>query len=183
LPFSLSVEVAKKGTVFLAFTQYVLASLEDALDDCAANRNADSLKALDEGVAIYTGSIEGTEGGSTGVLLYSNARKRCINYKTCGANGDEISGNAKVNIDIFSNFSQMKVNLGGGNCTAARRNKEAVAKMIYIPLIQGGLRYGYLQSPPGTAKTPKAEAEGATFNAAVLPVVAKCNATAATVIG
>jgi hypothetical protein len=178
------VEVIKKGTNFLAFPVYVLAQLEDALDDCAANRSTDALKALDEAVAVYSGSMIGADAGASasGVLVFSHAQQRCVDFKTCGSTGTEVKGNAKVNIEVFANFTQMKTSLIGRNCTAARANKEAIAKKMFIPFIQGTMRNAYLQSAVGAAQSAKVEAEGAIYAAAILPLVAKCNITAASVI-
>jgi Low iron-inducible periplasmic protein len=164
---------------------YVLRELEDALDDCAASdptRNADQVLALDEAVAFYTGSLEGTTGTGEGVFIYSLANKRCINFKTCGPNGDQIEGTAKVNLDIFTEFNKMKQNLAAGssNCNEARTNKEAIAKKLFVPMIQGTLRYAYKQDQPDTNAI--AEAEGAIFAAAVLPIVDKCNPNSAATI-
>ena len=102
---------------------YALREMEDAIDDCVSGdtkRNADSVQALDEAVAFYTGSLEGTDGSTDGVFVHALAEKRCADFKTCGANGDQITGNAKVNINIFSHFSQMKSNIASRNCEAAR---------------------------------------------------------------
>jgi hypothetical protein len=160
----------------------VLGQLEAALDNCNATQSSNSLKALDEAVALYTGSLEGSLGGSAGVFIYNQARRSCADSKTCGSDGSQVEGNAKVNIDIYFNFTQMKSDLANGSCAAARRVKEDIAKKIVIPFIQGTIRSAYLQSSSALNQTQKIEAEGAIFAAAVLPVVAKCNATAAAVI-
>ena len=160
----------------------VLGQLEAALDNCNATQNSNALKALDEAVALYTGSLEGSLGGSAGVFIYNQARRSCADAKTCGSSGSQIEGNAKVNIDIYFNFTQMKSNLANGSCEAARRAKEDIAKKIVIPFIQGTIRSAYLQSSSALNQTQKIEAEGSIFAAAVLPIVAKCNASAAAVI-
>lgn len=163
---------------------YALRELEDAIDDCLSGdtkRNADSVMALDEGVAFYTGSLEGTDGGGEGVFVHALAEKRCANFKTCGVTGDQIVGNAKVNINIFSHFSNMQKNIAKGACDDARLDKEAIAKQLFVPMIQGTIRYAYSQSDPATTNT-KGEAEGAIFAAAVLPIVAKCNPDSAATI-
>ena len=162
---------------------YSLRELEDAVDDCLSGdtkRNADSVKALDEAVAFYTGSLEGTDGKGEGVFPYALAEKRCANFKTCGEAGDQIEGNAKVNLNIFSHFSNMQKNIAKRDCEAARLDKEAIAKQLFVPMIQGTIRYAFIQSEPDT--NTKAEAEGAIFAAAVLPIVAKCNSDSAATI-
>jgi hypothetical protein len=120
-------EAVAKTSAYLGVAMYVIRELEDSLDDCAAGdatRNGDSVQALDEAVAFYTGSLEGSDGGGSGVFIYTLAEKRCVNFKTCGTNGNQIEGNAKVNIDIFSLFSQMQTNLANKDCAAARLTKK-----------------------------------------------------------
>ena len=53
--------------------------------------------------------------------------------------------------------------------------------MMSVPLIQGTLRYAYITNTDANAGE-KAEAEGATFAAAVLPLVHACDEDAAEVI-
>ena len=58
-----------------------------------------SVHAWDEGVAFYTGSLEGAAygGNSAGKLLYRLAEKRCANFGTCGASGAGAAGTSQVN--------------------------------------------------------------------------------------
>ena len=172
--FSNCTEAAAKTSAYVGVAMYALREMEDAIDDCVSGdtkRNLDSVQALDEAVAFYTGSLEGTDGKGSGVFVYSLAEKRCKDFRTCGATADQADGvNAKVNLNIFSHFSQMKVNIAKKDCIAARLDKDAIAKQLFIPMIQGTIRYAYIQSQPDT--DAKAESEGAAFAAAVLPIVA-----------
>jgi hypothetical protein len=157
---------------------YVIRELEDALDDCSrqcgTQCNDDAVYALDEAVAFYTGSLEGWDGSGDGVLHYSLADKRCINFKTCGPEGTAIEGTSKVNLEIFKDFKSMQKELVNAQCEPARVHKENAVKKIWIPLIQGTLRYAYILST--TPQTDdKAQAEGVTFAAAVLPMIASCD--------
>ena len=74
------VEAVKKGTAYMNVWMYVIREFEDAIDDCTtctSNCNefsantAGPVHAWDEGVAFYTGSLEGTAygGNSNGKLL------------------------------------------------------------------------------------------------------------------
>ena len=177
------IEVVAKVSAYLGVAMYALREIEDSIDDCISGnveRNLDSVQALDEAVAFYTGSLEGTDGSGSGVFVYALAEKRCVDFKTCGATGDQITGNAKVNMNIFSQFSKMKVNIANKDCSAALLDKEAIAKQLFVPMIQGTIRYAYKQSQPDT--NIKAEAEGAAFAAAVLPIIAACNSESAATI-
>ena len=73
------VEAAKKGSAYMNVWMYAVREFEDAIDDCTSctsncnehSTNSDSVHAWDEGVAFYTGSLEGTAygGNSNGKLL------------------------------------------------------------------------------------------------------------------
>lgn len=173
-------EGVKKGTSYMAVLMYTIRELEDAIYDCelGCDReecNDDAVHALDEAVAFYAGSLEGAAGSSgEGVFPYALADKRAANFKTAGINGGEAEGKAKVNFDIFKQFSAMQDKLKKKDCTGARAHKERISQLIFVPLIQGTLRYAFITSTDPTSGT-KAEAEGATFAAGVLPVVAACS--------
>ena len=108
-----------------------------------------------------------------GKLAYTLANKRCKNFKTCGPSGDEILGEAKVNIDLFDDFRRGQHELLVGNCAAVVPYKDAIVKKMTVPLIQGTLRYAY--KVKNLQGTPKEKAEGAIFAAAVLPQVHACS--------
>mmetsp|Transcript_1071 Transcript_1071/g.3407 ORF Transcript_1071/g.3407 Transcript_1071/m.3407 type:complete len:350 (-) Transcript_1071:573-1622(-) len=185
------VEAIKKGTVYLNIWMYVVREFEDAVGDCedsCINCNDDPVHAWDEGVAFYTGSLvrpQSTvdptmplfEGGN---LLWTLNDKRCVNFKTCGANGDSTTGTAKVNLDLATQFAIGQHALRLGQCTAGDVVKDRVVNLMRIGLIQGTLRYAYIVGE--LAGTEKERAEGAVFAASVLPALHKCSATAATTV-
>lgn len=155
---------------------YVIREFYDAIDDCkmeCMNCNDDPVHAWDEGVAFYTGSTEN-------YLLYTLANKRCQNYNTCGPDGDEIEGIAKINYDLMIEFSAGQFNLLSGNCNAARENAFRISQLMYVPLVQGALRYAYKVDRQGGQE--KEKAEGASFAAAVLPVLHDCSPEAAQIV-
>ncbi len=178
-------QIIKKGTAFMNIYMYVIREMEDALDDCqesctVENCNDDPVHAWDEAVAFYTGSLEGTDGSGSGKLMYALADKRCANFKTCGDLADSTTGTSKVNIEIFKNFSIGKNKINRGQCASARAEKEAIEKLMMIPLIQGTLRYAWTTDVETYSE--KAEAEGATFALAIAPMVAACDPAAAMVL-
>ena len=181
------VEAVKKGTVFFNIFQYVIREFEDALDDCERGCeldecNDDAVHAWDEGVCFYTGSIEGQDGVTAdGKLLHQLADKRCQNFKTCGQNGGELEGTAKLNHDLFKLYAKGKFQLQTKNCDEARKTTKEITKLLYIPFIQGALRYAYKMDKLGDT-TEKSAAEGATFAAAVLPRIAAAADAAADTI-
>ena len=68
------IEAVKKGTAYMNVWMYTVREFEDAIDDCTScdsncnehSANSDSVHAWDEGVAFYTGSLEGTAYGGDG---------------------------------------------------------------------------------------------------------------------
>lgn len=184
MDFDARAEAVKKGTAYVSTAMYAIREMEDALDQCDEGCKDDTCvddpdNSLDEGVAFYTGSLEGADGSGTGVLFYSLADKRCANFKTCGEKGDEVTGTAKVNLNIFEQFKLFQSNWSAKKCDDARKNKAAIVKQMMVPLIQGTIRYAYLAESSYTAK---GEAEGATFAFGVLPWVHNCSATSAKTI-
>lgn len=176
-------QVIKKGTAYMNIFMYVMREFEDALDDCESNCmdcNEGSVHAWDEGVCFYTGSIEGQSGASGGKLLHELADKRCSNFKTCGEQGMDLEGQAKVNHDLMALFDLGNYHLTVGECETARETTTKILRMMYIPMIQGTLRYAYKVDALGGGE--KEAAEGAVFAAAVLPRVHKANPTAAQTI-
>ena len=162
---------------------YVIREFEDAIDDCKENCikcNDDPVHAWDEGVAFYTGSKAGSDGSGEGKLLHGLADKRCANFNTCGIRSDSTTGTSKVNYDLFDLFALGQHQLLVGNCAAARDTKDQITKIMYIPLIQGTLRYAYKVDKLGGAE--KEKAEGAVFAAAVLPRIHAANPNAAQTI-
>lgn len=177
-------EVIKKGTAYMNVWMYVLREFEDALDDCkigCIECNDDPVHAWDEGVAFYTGSLEGSDGSGEGKLIYGLADKRCKDYSTCGTKGEEPTGTAKVNYDLMQQFALGQQNLVLGNCDEARVNKERAAELMAVPLVQGTIRYAHkVERIPTSAE--KEAAEGAVFAASVLPIVHSCSADDAEII-
>jgi hypothetical protein len=191
------IQLIKKGTAYMNAYMYAIREFEDAIDDCnagcangingaGANCNGLSLAAVhawDEGVAFYTGSREGAAvGGSTnGVMSYRLAEKRCVNFKTCGANYNSVSGVSYVNTELFRQFSIGNNKILSGDCAGTLPVVRKIVALMATPLIQGTLRYAYKVGVLNEGE--KSKAEGAVFAASIVPRVAYCNtADAATIM-
>lgn len=179
-------EAIKKATAYMSIWMYVIREMEDAVDDCKADCdetgcNGDTVRAWDEAVAFYTGSLEGPSGVGSGNLLYALADKRCKDFKTCGDLAKSTEGTSHVNLEIFRHFSLGSRMLAKAECEEARDYKKRIEIMMMVPLIQGTLRYAYIISSDQNAGE-KAEAEGATFAASILPIVHACDEDAADII-
>merc|ERR1719191_2079583 len=188
-------EAVKKGTAYMHAWMYAIREFEDAIDDCqtcTANCNefsantAGPVHAWDEGVAFYTGSLEGTaQGGNTaGKLAYRLAEKRCKNFGTCSGTGGT-TGISNVNHELFKAdglFPKGRDLLLEGKCSEVRPVVNQIVSIMTVPLVQGTLRYAWktgqidgADNKP-TDQTAKNSAEGSTFAAAVLPLVHACDA-------
>merc|ERR1719388_134011 len=173
------VQIAKKTSAYMNVWMYVIREFEDAIADCKAgciDCNDDPVHAWDEGVAFYTGSLEGTDGSGSGKMLHALADKRCKNYLTCSAE----NGGSYVNAALFELFEKGKVALQQGKCTDIAPLKKKIVELMSVPLVQGSLRYAYkVAKLQGGSKE---FAEGAAFSAAILPRIHACDAKAAKVI-
>merc|ERR1719469_1604766 len=138
----------------------------------------------DEGVAFYTGSLEGTAHGGNGAgkLLYRLAEKRCANFNTCEASGAGATGTSKVNTELFKLFATGRDLLQQGYCSAVPPLINQIVSQMTVPLVQGSLRYAYKNSNDDRGASAKNAAEGATFSAAVLPLVNYCFKESAVII-
>jgi hypothetical protein len=179
---SISTEIVSKGTAYLSVAMYVIRELEDAIFDCDATcqigscNDDNAVHALDEAVAFYYGSEDN--------FLHSLANKRCANFGTCEGSSP-VDGDAMVNDKVFTLFGQMQTHLQRGECDLARPFVDDIATQIWIPIIQGTIRYAWILDDVnnlGALLTEKAQAEGAIFAAGVLPMVHACNPNAADTI-
>jgi hypothetical protein len=181
------VEAAKKGSAYMNVWMYTVREMEDAIEDCKAdciNCNDKPVHAWDEAVAFYTGSLVGTDASAgSGKMLYALAEKRCKNYKTCASivvEKQTASGKSAVNTKILSQFQLGQAALQGSRCKDVPAIKEAIVKLMVVPLVQGALRYAY--KVDRLQGGDKEKAEGAVFAASVLPMIAHCDAAAAKII-
>jgi len=187
--FTGKTESIKKGTVYLNVFMYVIREFEDAIVDCRTEcatetcNDAPGVHAWDEGVAFYAGSEEGQEGdngGSKGMFLHQLADKRCENFGTCNADGL-----ATVNVELYKLFDQGQAQINTGQCGEGRKTLKKITSLMYVPLIQGTLRYAYkveqaYKKEPGSAE--KEQAEGAVFAASILPRIHNVTVTGAKTI-
>ena len=150
------VEAIKKGTAYMNVWMYAIREFEDAIDDCTSctsncnlhSTNYNSVHAWDEGVAFYAGAREGTAHGGNigGVMVYRLAEKRCADFGTCGATGDQATGISMVNSELFKAgglFAHGRDLLQQGECSKVRPVVEQIVSLMTVPLVQGTLRYAY----------------------------------------
>lgn len=153
--------------------------MEYAISACLQG-DSDTVRFWDESVAFYTGSLEGTDGSGNGNLLYDLADKQCKQFGTCGKTGTGTEGTAKVNFVVFDEFNFGKNTLSRGFCSQPAEAKDRIVAMMQIPLVQGFLHFAYILEK-GTSSDAEAAA-GASFAAAVLPLVHACSDVDASII-
>ncbi len=166
----------------------VIREMEAALDSCVDFGSCptciyDSINHWDTAVAYYAGSQQGIDGSGTGYLLFQTANDLCQDFRTCGASGNDVSGVALVNVEIISEFESGQQALSQRQCSNARASKEKIVKLMAVPLIQGTLLNAYIQEQEASFfDVEKAEIQGATYAAAVLPVIYNCSQDDAAVV-
>merc|ERR1712176_159187 len=100
---------------------------------------------------------------------YAMGQKRCENFGTCGADGE-----AAVNAAIFAKLNEGKAAIASSDCGVLEEAAVAITEHMQIPLVQGVIRAAYkLDREDGAQKELGC---GTVFAAAVLPMVASCDA-------
>jgi len=156
---------------------YVLHEFEAAVGKCVETTpydNEAAIHAWDEGVAFYSGYLSGVAGLEVGNMVYALAEKRGGDF------GTKVDNVSQVNIDLAELFARGRDQFDAAQCEDARRTLKKVKRIIYIPVIQGALKYAYK-----TEQTPdeeKAVAEGIAFMHAVLPRIYAAKKNAAAII-
>jgi hypothetical protein len=163
---------------YLNIGLFIISELENAAEKCADHcQHGDchhaAIHGLDGAVAFYVGSLQAQDKAGNGNLLYGLANEMCQRFKTCGPNGDQLTGVAKVNYDIFDLFHAMRDNLENDQCTDARRNRDAIIKLLFVPLVQG-FRFANYRRQTGYAEEGLVD-DAPPFSAAVLPILGYCN--------
>ena len=87
-----------------------------------------------------------------------------------------------MNTELIKLFANGRDLLQQGDCSAVRPLVNQIISLMTVPLVQGSLRYAYKNSAAGGMASAKNAAEGATFSAAVLPLVHYCNTASSAVV-
>lgn len=164
---------------FLNVGMFVQSELENSLEKCADHcQHGDchhaAIHGLDGAVAFYVGSLAEDQESGKGNMLYGLANYVCKHFKTCGPDGNQVEGTAKVNYDIFEQFKEMRYNLENDLCVDARKNKENIIKHMSIPMIQG-FKFAVFRRTAGNHWGENYDVEdAAVFAAGVLPLLGYC---------
>ena len=184
-PSIVRTESATKAVQYEVMWMYALGELEDAISDCR-NQNLTANDGLanswDEGVAFYTGSLEGATGTTSGILQYALAQVRCSQFGKCNSRGVSV-----INTRIMGLFAQGQSLIRSYECELAYQVKEEIVRLMTVPLIQGWMRYLWRADATSgwnatTSNYAKEKAESWAFLAAFLPQVHACSASTATLL-
>ena len=145
--------------------------------DCDRSKHfKPGINALDQAVAFYYGTDDN--------FYHNLANTRCANFGTClGEN--KFNGEAKVNDKVFGYFDHMQDQLQNGNCAGARITVDEITKQMWVPLIQGNLRFAWMlsdQNPNSFISSKGHQATGAIYAAGILPIIYECNKHSAHII-
>jgi len=161
----------ENGISYLNVWMYVIRKMEHAIDHCYIDSDDDALHSWDGAVALYTGFLHQSP-GSDGYLLYTLAETQCQKYGTC-KNG--------VNYKIYNLFNKGKVYLLNTSCDKMKKVIEEITQLMTVPLVQGMLSDAYSLDHYKDSRE-WVEASGATFAAALLPLLHNCSAPIASQI-
>jgi len=176
-----------KGTVYQNVWMYAMHEFEAGIDKCVLGPTSDdnyaAVHAWDEGVAFYTGSLQGEPlAPATGKLIHVLADKRCADFHTCVDGGVKDSG-SKANKRLYKLFADGKKVLEKGECHEAIAIKDEMVQVMTIPLVQGTMKYAYYSNTAADiGSDDKTLAEAHAFSRAILPLVNKCRRTDAETI-
>jgi hypothetical protein len=179
-PFLIHPEAVKKGASYMLHYMHSIRYFNFGRELC-------NLGQFEEGISLFIGGLEGPTGtNGNGYMPYTLADKRCIQFKTCGPKGDQLSGVGKVNFQILDLFNQFKAKYNTTNCTTASTILKPIVtritQLMKVPMVQATLRYSEEVSvAPGVAPY-SLRAEASAFAAGVLPYVHQCDAASAATI-
>lgn len=136
------------------------------------------IKAWDQAVAFYAGSLQGEDGTGDGVLLFALADEMCPLFQTCGSESDSLVGTSYVNSMIIDEFTSGQIGVLTRRCDGPRESKETIETIMAVPLVQATLYNAYERSyhPATTAEEISFDAvQGAAYASTVLPLVHHCS--------
>jgi len=126
---------------------------------------------------------------STGDLAYELAEKRCTNFGTCGAYGNDATGDERpslVNRNLLYLYNQGLEQIQAVECTSLSTTITDIISQMIIPLVQGVIKYVYYSDSANfvtdDGENEEARAEGWAFSAALLPFLNDCDSAVATTL-
>lgn len=143
------------------------------------------VRAWDQAVAYYAGSLEGESGLGEGILFFGLADEMCARFLTCGDDASLRFGVSYVNNVAISQFMKGQINVLKRECEQARQVKDTIVDMMAVPLVQATLLMAYEQVygvNTKAAEQPKLAMQGTAYAATILPLVHDCSPNDAQII-
>ena len=122
--------------------------LFDGVDSCLAGARTAASHEWQVAWALYTGSLEGTDGTTDGKSMYALGDKRCPQFLTCEG-GASSTHPARNNVAAAAEWLRGLAALGAGDCFGALAAADTVVAQATIPLLQGLLREAWEVDPAG----------------------------------
>ena len=178
-------ELLLKGAAYQVVRQHIFARLRAGVKYCndraLANQTSGAIFEWEAAYALHSGALELSNGTGKGWSTYALADKRCPQFGTC------IRGThpARSNVLALRAWEDGVHALSFGDCLGAMQSYRAIVAQLTVPLVQGMLREAYEVDPlhgRAAADGVVEVAEGWAFTAAILPQVALCNQSAASLI-
>ena len=179
-------ELLTKGAAYQVVRQHIFARLRSGVKYCneptlTVSTNGDPIFQWEAAYALHAGSLELSDGTGKGSSTYALADKRCPQFDTC----ERGTHPARSNVKALRAWEDGVIALAAGDCLRALEMYRVIVAQLTVPLVQGMLREAYEVDPQGgraTADGVVEVAEGWAFTAAILPQIALCNRSAATLI-
>jgi len=156
----------------------VLTCLQMAFDSCLDEDFERGLEMWDRAAAYLIGSLEGHRdgGGDTqdGQLIWNLANSMCTHFGTCNSNGVSI-----INADIEDLLYAGKGELNSGDCVNFKRSKHRMEHTMFVPIMQGVLRYAIKNEIHSDTSLKADLAIGEALAISLLPIVAHYDEEAA----
>lgn len=143
------------------------------------------VRAWDQAVAFYAGSMEGESGVGDGVLLFDLADTMCARFMACGDDAELRFGISYANNVAINQFMKGQLHLLKRECGAARTSKNKIEKIMAVPLVQAALLNSYQQVYEKKSEEEEASkmiVAGSMYAATVLPLVHDCSPEDAQII-
>jgi hypothetical protein len=171
--------VVRTVQTLVSFTA-IIARLNSAITECLAGRGGHSQ--VDEAVAIFAGSIEGSQSGGSkdgsGVMLMSLGKETCEAFDKCETHGDSTS-----NQFLMFGFSGVKEFFDMTDCDSARSLvTDSILPMLPVSIIQGVLLSATINEALPAQTKNASVATGDILARAILPLVNDVNQTSAATI-
>ena len=159
----------------ISFLQ-IMTKLRMSVEVC--RDSGDGSKHLNEAVALFVGSMEGSKSGGidgVGRMLMGLGKEMCQKFQTCESHGD-----ATENTFIMFAFSDIAQWLSVNDCTSAEVViDDSIVPAMLVPMIQGVISSA---ADKASGSSIDAVASGSVMAQSVLPFVEASNSTSAQTI-